>query len=424
MVYPDSPYAIPIGSFRRPVVPPNVDANAGPLVYVGLNCEWFPYIIGALKQLLLQKTWAVSSPADLNLIQMRVFSLIELFDCSRAPTIGDLCGLAGSSEGDEMCCCLRVQNGVLQVLSCGTWTDVPGQPPGGLGGPGQPGPGQPQPPAGGCTTYHAAQTGSSLWVLPTPVNAGDVLTISNQHGIFYDSHTAAWHCLDGELYFAGFCTGSFSTYASNPMPGVPTGKLIIQIGSTYYDAYPGPFTVPGGITNQQLNFLQNTSNLPSGGGDVTFDVQVCNNQPQTWSHTLNLAINPHLFTPRDMGIWTPGSGFTDTTVSYGPNIYRGADIQVLSLPGIHVTELAYQSLNALGAGAANVGIGVNTPGSYIATSTAVNGLHTYSTGPISVTGVNSIYFDNIIGSANGSDPGGTCVVGEAIISGVGFDPWA
>lgn len=83
-MYPDVDYASSRGSFERPVVPPTSDPTDSPTISVPINCQWLPYIRGALQQLLLQATWSTDS-AGLLLAQERVFKLIDLFqECSPA----------------------------------------------------------------------------------------------------------------------------------------------------------------------------------------------------------------------------------------------------------------------------------------------------------------------------------------------------
>lgn len=82
-MYPDSPYATAVGSFRTPVAPPPDDAPGDPTQTVQIPCKWLPYVRGALKQLLLQSTWVTD---DLNTVQGRVFDLIDLFqECGGGP---------------------------------------------------------------------------------------------------------------------------------------------------------------------------------------------------------------------------------------------------------------------------------------------------------------------------------------------------
>lgn len=87
-MWPDSPFASPRASFRRPVPVPSQDPDATPTITVTVACSWLPYIRGALLQLLLQSTWDTGNPAVLELAQQRAFNLIDLFqECASAPAI-------------------------------------------------------------------------------------------------------------------------------------------------------------------------------------------------------------------------------------------------------------------------------------------------------------------------------------------------
>src|SRR5579884_2087348 len=89
-MFPDSPFAVPVSSYQHPVKPPGVDPDTTPLIYVGFNFSYLAYIIGSLKQLLLQTTWDVSDSSSLNLAQQRAFTLINLFAnyVNTAPVLG------------------------------------------------------------------------------------------------------------------------------------------------------------------------------------------------------------------------------------------------------------------------------------------------------------------------------------------------
>jgi len=54
--YPN-PDNYPYPSFTIPVQSPDVDPDAGDLLYVGLNPAWIPVLLGAMDQLLLPSTW-------------------------------------------------------------------------------------------------------------------------------------------------------------------------------------------------------------------------------------------------------------------------------------------------------------------------------------------------------------------------------
>lgn len=85
-MFPNSPYAHPVGSFRVPVDPPTTEPDGSPLVTVRINSSWLPYIRGALQQLLLQSTWNADETA-LELVQERVYRLFRAFDIE----LGDMC---------------------------------------------------------------------------------------------------------------------------------------------------------------------------------------------------------------------------------------------------------------------------------------------------------------------------------------------
>src|SRR5690348_3546194 len=97
-MFPDSPFAHPVSSYQHPVAPPGVEPDRQPLIYVGFNFAYLAYIVGSLKQLLLQSTWRVASPSELNLTQKRIFTLLNLFSTyiDTAPVLGS----SGADEGD------------------------------------------------------------------------------------------------------------------------------------------------------------------------------------------------------------------------------------------------------------------------------------------------------------------------------------
>jgi len=83
-LWPDRANPPSVGSFPSPVTPPNVDPDASPTKSIAINCQWLPYVRGALQQLLLQATWAGDAGA-IALAQQRAFNLIDLFqECSSA----------------------------------------------------------------------------------------------------------------------------------------------------------------------------------------------------------------------------------------------------------------------------------------------------------------------------------------------------
>lgn len=100
----DVTYPDPVGSFRYPVTVPGVEPDAGVLVYVAFSEAWQPYIVGCLKQLLLQSTWGTDDPDVLNVTQLQAFKLIDQFKGGALAT-GAIMAYAGSTVPDGWLLC-------------------------------------------------------------------------------------------------------------------------------------------------------------------------------------------------------------------------------------------------------------------------------------------------------------------------------
>lgn len=184
-----------------------------------------------------------------------------------------------------LCESVRWQNGVLQAWCCGEWQDVPGQPSQGIGGPGQPGGGTPQPqPGGGQTCYHGQFPATGSWLVPTVVNAGDTVVLSNATGAGQDGILGPWKCPNGQTFFAGQCIGIAGPVGSDPLPTANHMELLFYIDGTYYSAMGGPVTVPGGVSNAEVLVVVNDSTTTDNSGSYSFDVCVTNNAVMSWSH--------------------------------------------------------------------------------------------------------------------------------------------
>lgn len=84
-MWPDTGNAPKVGSFTKPMPLPTLDPDAAPTKSFSINCQWLPYIRGALEQLVLQSSWATNDPAALTLVQARAMSLINIFqECAVA----------------------------------------------------------------------------------------------------------------------------------------------------------------------------------------------------------------------------------------------------------------------------------------------------------------------------------------------------
>lgn len=322
-MFNNSPYAVAVSSFQSPVPSPRVDPAEGPFVYVAINRTWLPYVMGCLKQLLLQTTWIEQDDDTLNLTQQQAFKILQMFTFAGDNPTGFLpdCPPNTGDMEYEMSICeqLRFNNGVLQGFCCGEWVNIAGQGPNqGIGHPDQPGSGQPQPtPGGGCQTYHAKLSANSGWKAPTGVSTGDVITVSNANGGWYDGGYSPWNCPDGNSFFLNNCIpGTGGPSAGDPFPTGKHMSLVVEIAGTWYDTI-SPITVPGGVSNAEVNFQANDTVLSDNGGDITFDVEVCNNQLATWSRSYVFTTDVFGWsgvsepgnTPSVSTLWSAGNGF-------------------------------------------------------------------------------------------------------------------
>lgn len=419
-MFQPSPFAVPVGSFQIPVEPPTVDADAAPLVYVGLNCEWMPYITGALTQLLLQSTWEVDTPEALQLVQDRVFNLINLFNCQFLPTLAELCGQT-AGDGECMGCCIRFQNGKFQTLDCGVWTDIPGQPDAGFGPVnGQPGQGAPQPLPGECREFSGTLRADGSYLIPVPLNEGDTVEISNVDGATNDN-TITWWLQDGQIYFAGEAQGPVVFVPGDPVSGFPHASIIGSFdgGSTFFGVGTGLFTVPSGVVNQQLSLWVNfPMDLPRYG-EYTFLVSVCNNATPPFTHTWNLDTTTGAWIPDndgggDRAIWQPGVGYGNNP-SYKPGRIT---IDYPNPGGSAVVESVTIFLSGpLTGPAPQIGLSV---GSY----SGVNNLGTAETIFSGLTAtVGAMEIDVAEDDTNPNTPAVDVVITQIIIAGHGPDPF-
>lgn len=434
MVYPPGGFPTPVGSFTQPVIPPGVDPTSGDLVYIGVNCAWIPYIAGALTQLLLESTWEVNTEEEFVIVQGQAISLIQLMNCRRLPTLSDLCGLMGQDGDCDMGCCLRFQDGKLQMLSCGEWVDVPGQSGSAPIQPAQPGGGSPQPqPNGGEREYCGAMANGSPWLIPTPVSSGDTLLFSNLEGAWNDTRFLQWFCPDGWAYIAGECIPQIPTQPLDPVPTALHMQIVVQIDGTFYDCLqtdldgnPTTFVVPAGHSNAQAVIQANTDTLADVAGTVSFCVMVTNNAVGSWEQRFDFTTGPQGFSAYNgQASYAPGSGWTDPLVHSGPNNYRNVSIQRSWALSSTITRVRVGTSSTLGSNPQTADAILN-PGSHLAINTSpVGGVHEYDSGAISQTGVTNLHWDWSHGEATyPTDPGGTQVVQYIILNGLGVNPFA
>lgn len=420
---------------RRQVFP--IPANVSP---VGTRClmvnipdddEHEAIFMGAIDLLCKWNSW--QRDGTNNAVQASEAWKRAIYDHPMFRACGDEITTIIDEMEYEMAICeqLRFHNGKLQGLCCGEWTDIPGQGDTSVGGPSQPGDGATQPGPGETECYSGRLLGTGKWYLPTSVNTGDTIEITDPSGAWHDGAFSVWRCPDGNIFFAGACIPSTATDGGDPLPSQPHMSLIAQIGSTFYPVLTGGiFTVPGGVTDSPVTFQANDSVLTDNAGEIAFKACVKNNQAGTFHHEQNFAVNPGIFGlcgTSDNGVFTPGTGFVATT--WGPDGFGHYHKEVCvnaTIPARTLTKIAFKGNLTKGSTIAPsvVCIGINDQGGallLIDHATAVDGTNiTWQwTGSASLAVV-GIFIET---GVDNSDPGGSALVSSVIVEGLGSDPF-
>lgn len=297
---------------------------------VRFDSKWLPYIRGLLLVLASRGTWEGNDARSADEATALVQAFFEKSIC------GTLQPECNGECFDMGCGCLRWNNGVLEMYSCGKWVPVPGVSGGGVT-PTQPGSGSGQPrPGGGTKTYCLGLTNGAHAILPTVVNSGDILLMENLQGAWDEIGNPIWHCPDGWTFVLDTCTNPIlvPNEPTDPIQGVQPMSIIAKIGSTYYDIIhpdfngnPQPFTVPAGHVNDTVEFQANTDGSHPIQGQVTFCCSVTNNGQQF--ETLTLPITSADPVVSNM-ILLPGLRYnliisgTGHQVNANPNLYVDA----------------------------------------------------------------------------------------------------
>jgi hypothetical protein len=319
-MWPDSPYAVSVGSFRRPVPLVTVDPDIEPDVTVCFRREWLPYIVGSLQQLLLQSTWKTDDPAALNLAQARAQLLIALFLEGCPPDANAGIEFDGEELMASLCESLRWQDGKLQALCCGDWTDI-----GGTSGAGaipgavtQPPPSS-APPVNGCRDFYVTLNARDQWILPFPVSAGATIQIQDAVGGWNDG-TPTWACPTGSVYGLGICGAPLALTAGDPIPTLPHMQIVGKYGTGaggWFDPMAFPYVIPVGVTDAQVIFQANDSVLTDNSGSVTFKVSVCNVPLATYDRLVDFRIATNGFVNYPAN---EGPGCNPTMTPYTPGV--------------------------------------------------------------------------------------------------------
>jgi hypothetical protein len=301
----------------------------------------------------------------------------------------------------------------------------------------QPGQGADQPPAGGCVTYKGTLQGNGRFLLPTVVSTGDVITVLSANGLTNDGSEVPWRNYHGDEVLAGINIGA---QFFNPTDVVPTAfhmALIARIGTNYYDIST-PFTVPMGVANVQPVVEVNATTFPSVGGSIDLNIEVCNNQTATWSHTFDFTLNSQGWTLSPVppgytgtaGVYSPGNGWlASDVIDTLPSRYKFLQIVSPIVPATLITGLSVQFVGALGTvssppfgdalysyNGVTVTVHQSDPASPLPTSP-----YAVTFSPVTMT---QVAFDILVGFNVGtSDPGGSLTVARFTVTGQGSDPF-
>jgi hypothetical protein len=139
----------------------------------------------------------------------------------------------------------------------------------------QPPPGGTVPP-GACLEYDVTLQANSKWSLPVPVDNGDVITISNTKGLWYDGAVDPWKCPDGNNGPLGVCVGGSAGFdGADPVPAQFHMRLVGITSVQGYDAYNATIAIAGYGAADQLIFQANDSTLSDDAGSISFHVKYC-----------------------------------------------------------------------------------------------------------------------------------------------------
>jgi len=309
-----------------------------------------------------------------------------------------------------------------------------------LPAPSQPGGGTEQPtPGGGEACYQGEILASQLWLLPTIVSTGDIIDLQTITGAGNDGTVSPWFCPDGTTFFAGGCIGGTGGLdGSDPLPTVNHMRILYLIDGTYYDAMAGPFTVPGGVANQQVDLLVNDSVLSDNAGSYQFKVCVTNNAATTWSHVFDFTLSnggwaAGIVGGTAQGTWVPGVGWQQAFTANDGGGHSTRRLRILRTispvrdltemtalydftPGTTIDTSAGQNFGSVNGGGSSA-FADTTWGSPNGTNVATGGAHVHSA-------QNLAFFDFYVSEANTpTDAGGTLTLKRITISGIGTDPF-
>lgn len=307
---------VPAVPYPNPVPPPLTLGVSR--VAVTIDAAWLPYVIGCCKVLTANSTFDPPDPGPALAAIKAAYDLLN--DLSAAVPY-----VPPSAAGSDCCdCCedcmqLRYNNCTLQIWDCvqQVWVDVPTV--GTCVTNPAPGGGTTQPPGGGCATTQLDAFADTLTPLPWAVTFGDTIDFTSVLGSGNDGGVQ-WYCPDGSIYFLGACAGGGGTSSGDPLNTTKHMALLLKIGSSYYPLPSGVFTVPSGVTAVVPYIQVNDPTVSACHGKYTIAAQYCNHAAPpstTWRAHIDFKTNSGGFaaiplSTAQAGVWTPGSGWTNT----------------------------------------------------------------------------------------------------------------
>lgn len=228
--------------------------------------------------------------------------------------------------------------------------------------------GAPQPKPGTCQTYAMTINNGGHTIAPFPVSTGDTIQLEAIDGATTFGSGNFWRCADGGgVYIAGLCSSSPAFDAAALVPAAPIGEIVVNLNGTWYQIPPGPFTVPGGVSNVQPEFALNYDPTKVVYGVVNFNGKICNNQAVTtrWTHAFDFTVNPGPFTPAiraaqptiPLANYVPGVGWQSVFNADGSHLNE-VRIYVTGLP-----STGYDTISDIWTDAVNLDENAAGPGS-------------------------------------------------------------
>lgn len=423
----------PFPSFPHPVPVPGVNPANEKLVKVCFNERWLPYILGALWQLTEYATWDTTDPVVMEETIAQAGHLLYLFQRATRCT-PDLTASAGAEGAEDIMIRQNPDNPCLLETSInGTdwcpFADLSKC----LNFPVQPASGTEQPATGGGQVcYNAYMPANEKWLLPTRVSSGDVITCSDFHGAGTDG-AGSWQCPSGGTYILGTCGDIVSLEGGDPKPTSPHMMILAYIDGVYYQAYNATITVPGGISNAEVTFQVNDSNIFDNSGSYTWKTCVTNNQTGTWSHEFDFEVSSGgwsgvAFNSNDAPTYIPGVGWDSPDETNAAGVTRMLTIKRSGVPSRTYTSFTakYEVSSASGTGTTEGVIAFpdenGASGVYFQSQTDGNG--TYNSGAGFSRTDTAMAIRVQVDSTNGSTVAHAHIVLKKLtLAGLGTDPF-